>query len=198
MASRPKHLSRHKPRPSLIRIWAATALGETHFWWKAEETVVRFCDMQPWPTTVPLRNDSRRRYKPCDHCIAMYVDDIVRGDGRLEPVMTPHELSPVQQKTLGLVRSKETMTMPSIDIRLDGDNAFTDWREKTPHHFTTFRMTGLRDGMASGKPSLMFATELPDGSIVVLETSALLLETSLRAFKARWGLDTSQPFEGQV
>lgn len=88
--------------------------------------------------------------------------------------------------------------MPSIDVRLDGDNAFADWRDKTPHHFTTFRMTGLRDGMVSGKPCFMFAAELPDGSVVVLETSAQLLEASIRAFKARWGLDTSKPFYEQV
>jgi len=90
------------------------------------------------------------------------------------------------------------VTMPSIDLRLAGDNAFEDWRDKSPHHFTSFRMTGLRDGMESGKPCFMFAAELPDGSFVVLETSALLLESSIRAFKARWNLDTSKPFEGQV
>lgn len=90
------------------------------------------------------------------------------------------------------------MTMPSLDMRLNGDGAFDDWVGKEPHHYTHFRMTGLRDGMSSGKPSLMFGVELPDGSFVVLETSGMLLEASIRAFKARWGLDTSRPFEGQV
>jgi hypothetical protein len=80
------------------------------------------------------------------------------------------------------------MTMPSIDIRLDGDNAFPDWAEKRIQHFTTFRMTGLRDGMASGKPSLMMGVETADGTVVVLETSYALLDNALRAFRARWGL----------
>ncbi len=90
------------------------------------------------------------------------------------------------------------MTMPSIDLRLDGDGALKQWEGRQIDHRTSMIMTGLPDDMSSGRPSFMFAFEMPDGSCVVVETSALLLEASIRAFKARWGLDTSRPFEGQV
>lgn len=90
------------------------------------------------------------------------------------------------------------MVMPSLDIRLDGDGALKAWEGRKIDHRGSMIMTGLRDGMSSGRPSFMFAFEMPDGSCVVVETSALLLETAIRSFKARWGLDTSRPFEGQV
>lgn len=88
--------------------------------------------------------------------------------------------------------------MPSIDLRLDGDGALKEWEGRRIDHRTTMIMTGLRDGTESGKPTFMFGIELPDGSCVVVETSALLIEAGIRAFKARWGLVTTQPFEGQV
>ncbi len=90
------------------------------------------------------------------------------------------------------------MTMPSIDIRLDGDGALKEWEGRVLEHRTNMIMTGLRDGTASGKPTFMFALEMPGGTALVIETSALLLEASIRAFKARWGLDTNKPFDGQV
>lgn len=83
------------------------------------------------------------------------------------------------------------MTMGSIDIRLDSDGAFKDWVDKPAHHFTSFRMTGLKDGTQGGKPTLMFAHELEDGSVVYLETTLALIENALRAFKIRWGLPIS-------
>lgn len=80
------------------------------------------------------------------------------------------------------------MTMPHIDLALNGDNAWPDWADKPMQHFTAFRMTGLRDGMASGKPSFSIGVELEDGSVVILETSYTLLDNALRAFRARWGI----------
>jgi hypothetical protein len=76
--------------------------------------------------------------------------------------------------------------MPSIQLNLIGDDAWPDWEGKQIAHFTTWRMTGLRDGMASGKPSIIMAVELDDGQVVALETSLALLENSIRALRARW------------
>ena len=81
----------------------------------------------------------------------------------------------------------------SIDLRLDGDGAFADFRGRPSEHKTTFLMTGLRDGMTSGRPLLMFAVELADGKVVYIETSLRLMETSINALKARWGMPTTPP-----
>jgi hypothetical protein len=78
------------------------------------------------------------------------------------------------------------MTMPSIDLRLAGEGAFADWQDKTIEKFTTFRMSGFKDGMASGNPSVCFAVELEDGRVVYLETSLMLLEAGISGLKARW------------
>jgi hypothetical protein len=78
------------------------------------------------------------------------------------------------------------MTMPSIDLNLIGDDAWPDWADKRIQRRTAFRMTGLRDGTDAGRPSIIFAVELDDGTVVALETTLRLLENSIAALKARW------------
>lgn len=46
---------------------------------------------------------------------------------------------------------------------------------------------GLPGGMASGKPSVAFCIPLPDGRVVIAETSLALLLTAGDALKARYG-----------
>lgn len=45
----------------------------------------------------------------------------------------------------------------------------------------------LAGGMVSGKPSVAFAFRLPDGKVVVAETSLALLLSTGDALKARYG-----------
>lgn len=48
-------------------------------------------------------------------------------------------------------------------------------------------ITGLPDGMTSGKPSMAFAFKLPNGDLVVAETSWRLFATAYSAFLGKFG-----------
>lgn len=48
-------------------------------------------------------------------------------------------------------------------------------------------VTGLEGGMKSGKPSAALRLDLPDGRIVIAETSLALFLTAADALKARYG-----------
>ena len=50
-------------------------------------------------------------------------------------------------------------------------------------------ISGLPDGMQSGKPSMMFGFALPDGRVVIAETSWWLFATAFQAFAARFGAE---------
>ena len=49
---------------------------------------------------------------------------------------------------------------------------------------TPIEMGGLRGGMTSGKPSVAFCFTLPDGSVVLAETSLALLQAATVALTA--------------
>lgn len=88
------------------------------------------------------------------------------------------------------------MSMGHIDLCLVGDNAFQDWADKQPiHRIQSFRMTGLREGTAQGNPVILWGAELPDGQVVVFETTLNLLESSIGALKARWDFE-GKPYKG--
>lgn len=48
-------------------------------------------------------------------------------------------------------------------------------------------ISGLRDGMTSGKPSMAFGFVLPDGKPVLVETSWRLFAMAFHAFAAKFG-----------
>src|SRR2546430_4242583 len=78
--------------------------------------------------------------------------------------------------------------MPAISIILDGDGAFPDLRnagERIVHVTTPFSVSRLRHGMASGLSSVMIRIDLPDGHIVLAETSMALFQQAASAFKIR-------------
>ena len=79
--------------------------------------------------------------------------------------------------------------MVMMNIILDGDNAWPDLKdlpEGKLHHIKNIEaVTLLKGGMASGKPSVAFRITLPDGSVVVAETSAALFITAAHVFHAR-------------
>lgn len=54
-------------------------------------------------------------------------------------------------------------------------------------------ITGLPDGMQGGKPSMAFAFKLPNGDLVVAETSWRLFASAYLAFRAKFG---EAEFEG--
>jgi len=80
------------------------------------------------------------------------------------------------------------MPMPVIDLKLDGDDAWTDIRlADVVDCGTVVKMAGLRGGMGSGKPSVAIRVDLPDGRVAIVQTSLAALETATRALVARYG-----------
>ncbi len=80
--------------------------------------------------------------------------------------------------------------MPAMTIILEGDNAWPDLREKPEeqviHLQNTIEVTALEGGMASGRTSVAFRFELPDGRSVLAETSLALFLSAARAFQIRY------------
>lgn len=57
---------------------------------------------------------------------------------------------------------------------------------------TELVVSGLKDGMASGSPSIMFGFKLPDGKIVIAETSWKLFAAAYAAFAGKFGLEVPE------
>jgi hypothetical protein len=77
-----------------------------------------------------------------------------------------------------------------IDLKLDGDGAWSDLLDKGVIHLgdgTTIGMGVLPGGMTSGRPSVAFRFDLPDGGTVVAETSWRVLAIAVQAIAARYG-----------
>ena len=90
--------------------------------------------------------------------------------------------------------------MNSLKLTLDGDNAWPDLRgkvgtDKVIHlsNGADIQLAALAGGMTSGRPSVMFRFELPDGRTVLAETSMRLFLASARAFAARYGWQDDEP-----
>lgn len=80
--------------------------------------------------------------------------------------------------------------MNAINLNLEGDGAFQHFAGRETIHLgegTVLYLAGLEGGMRSGAPSVMLAFELPDGRVVVAETSLRLLLTAADALRARYG-----------
>ncbi len=90
--------------------------------------------------------------------------------------------------------------MPALSIFLDGPEAFTPIPSgATVHHVTkAMEVALLEGGMASGKPSVMLRLELPDGSVVIAETSLALFMMAADAFEARHPRPEATPAEKEA
>ena len=79
--------------------------------------------------------------------------------------------------------------MPKLDVQLDGDGCWQDLellqKRGAVLHSDDLAIAYLPGGMASGAPSLTLRVNLPDGRVVLAQTSLALFEGALRAFKAR-------------
>jgi hypothetical protein len=74
-----------------------------------------------------------------------------------------------------------------LEIILDGDNCWPDLKAKG---FTEGELRGvatLPQGTVSGKPTVTVRVELPDGTVVLAETTLSLFLSAADAFKARHG-----------
>lgn len=80
--------------------------------------------------------------------------------------------------------------MPSITMHLDGDACWPDMLDGREvihlgNDAPPIGMALLKGGMISGKPSVTIRIDLPDGKTVLAETSLILLESAVRAMRAR-------------
>lgn len=80
--------------------------------------------------------------------------------------------------------------MPALNVHLDGDTCRPDLIEKRDQivHVTDgMEVAALPGGMESGRPSVALRIPLPDGQVVIAETSMRLFLGAARAFAARYG-----------
>lgn len=80
---------------------------------------------------------------------------------------------------------------PSLNVIVDGDGAWPDLARKPRKvlHLsdTTLSIAALAGGMVSGRASVMFRIDLPDGRTVLIETSLRTLHAAVTAIVAKHG-----------
>ncbi len=82
--------------------------------------------------------------------------------------------------------------MPQMTLNLDGDNAWPDLRDMPSNKIVwlpetaMIQVAALDGGMSSGKPSVTFRIDLPDGRVVLAQTSARLFVMAAAAIVTRW------------
>ncbi len=77
-----------------------------------------------------------------------------------------------------------------IHLQLDGDGAFQDLRDKMDgviHLTGDFTIAVLTAGMVSGRPSLALRFDLPDGRVIIQETSVRVFLAAADAIRAKFG-----------
>jgi hypothetical protein len=83
--------------------------------------------------------------------------------------------------------------MLAMTIILDGDGAWPDLDGKHVVHLGNdalpIQVAALSGGMESDRVSVAIRRDLPDGSVVVAETSAELFISAARLIAGRWGLE---------
>jgi hypothetical protein len=83
--------------------------------------------------------------------------------------------------------------MVALKIELEGDGIYPDLigQEHRIIHLGNdappIGISGLPGGMTSGKPSVMLRIDLPDGRVVMAETTLRLLLTAADAFRTHYG-----------
>src|SRR5262245_29180425 len=89
---------------------------------------------------------------------------------------------------------KRRAPMPELRIVLDGEGAFPELADASKViHIQDFAVTALEAGMESGRPSVAFIFELPDGKVVFAETSMRLFQLAAQAFKTKYGDVNADP-----
>jgi hypothetical protein len=84
----------------------------------------------------------------------------------------------------------EGRNMIGMNIKLDGDNAWPELKDKPCIHLANgappISVAVLNGGLVSGRPSVAIRIDLPDGQTVVAETTARLFCTAAKAIMARY------------
>lgn len=81
--------------------------------------------------------------------------------------------------------------MPAIKVILDGDSCWPDLVEKKHiwigNEGGAIEIAALPRGMEKGRTSLAIRINLPNGNVIVAETSLALLQGANLAFTTRYG-----------
>ncbi len=80
--------------------------------------------------------------------------------------------------------------MAQLTVLLDGNNCWNDLKDKPDkivHVTEGIQIALLQTGMQSGKASVALRINLPDGRVVIVETSLALLSVTVGAFRAKRG-----------
>ena len=80
--------------------------------------------------------------------------------------------------------------MPEMTINLSGDGAWPDLKDKVvieADDKKPIQLAALPAGMGSGKPSISIRMDLPDGTVVVGQTSVALFQMAAAALTGRFG-----------
>lgn len=79
--------------------------------------------------------------------------------------------------------------MVAMSINLNGDNAWPDLKNNpnliNVPEATPIAVAVLDGGMASGRPSVAFRIDLPDGKIILFQTSARLYCSLAKTIEAK-------------
>jgi hypothetical protein len=78
--------------------------------------------------------------------------------------------------------------MPALKIHLNGDACWPDLAGKNPPVSQDLEITSLARGTVSGAPSVMIRVNLPNGGVVLAETTFKLLVGAVRVFAAKHGI----------
>lgn len=77
--------------------------------------------------------------------------------------------------------------MVTMNVVLQGDGVLKDTDpNKIVHLQNTITLASLDNGMASGKPSVAFIFDLPDGRKVLAETSMTLFLSAAKIFSSHY------------
>lgn len=81
--------------------------------------------------------------------------------------------------------------MPTINLRLEGDGAIPEMADALKkgkvHNVESIVLSALEGGMQSGRPSVVIAIPLPDGSWVHAQSSMRLFLACAKALEIRYG-----------
>jgi len=84
--------------------------------------------------------------------------------------------------------------MPILKVIAEGDGVWPDLANRMDDviHLKdddVIQVSGLSAGMTSGRPSVAFRFDLPDGQVVIAETSVRLFLAAAEILRARYGAE---------
>lgn len=83
--------------------------------------------------------------------------------------------------------------MTSLQIHLDGDGAWPDMVPEKTIKGNLIGVAALKAGMQTGRASVSFRVELPDGQLVFCETSMRLFLNAANVFRVKYGHELEGP-----